>query len=87
LKKTAYVELHNLYFSPGIIIMIKSKRMRWAGHITRMGEKRNAFSILLEKLEGKRLLERTRHRWKDNIAMDLGEIGWGGRGSIDLASG
>jgi hypothetical protein len=50
------------------------------------GEK-NAISILLEKLEEKRLLERTRHRWADNIKMDLGEIGWGGMGSIDLASG
>jgi hypothetical protein len=50
--------------------------MRWAGHVARMGEKRNAYRILVGKPEGKRLLGRLRHRWVDNIKMDLREIGW-----------
>jgi hypothetical protein len=62
--------------------MIKSRRMRWAGHVTRMGEKRNA---LVGKLEGKRPLGRTRRRWVDNIKMDLREIRQGGMDLIDLA--
>jgi hypothetical protein len=56
--------------------MIKSRRMRWAGHVARMGETRNAYRILVGKLEGKRLLGRPRRRWVDNIKMDLREIGW-----------
>jgi hypothetical protein len=55
--------------------MIKSRRMRWAGHITRMGEKRNAYRLLVGKPEGKRPLERQRRRWVNNIKMDLREIG------------
>jgi hypothetical protein len=65
-------ELHNLYSSPSIIRMIKSRRMRWAGHVARMGEKRNAYRLL----EGKRPLGRPRCRLVDNIKMDHGEIGW-----------
>jgi hypothetical protein len=57
--------------------MIKSRRMRGAGHVARMGEKRNAYRILVGKPEGNRLLRR-RHRWVDNIKMDLRETGWGG---------
>jgi hypothetical protein len=71
-------ELHNLYSSPSIIRIIKSRRMRWAGHIARMGEKRTAYRVLVGKPEGKRPLGRLRRRWEDNIRMDLGEIGWGG---------
>jgi hypothetical protein len=56
--------------------MIKSRRMRWAGRVARMGEKRNAYRILVGKLEGKRPLGRPRHRLVDNIKMDLREIGW-----------
>jgi hypothetical protein len=58
--------------------MIKSKRMRWAGHVARMGEKRNAYRILVGKPEGKRPLGRPRRMWVDNIKMDLREIGWEG---------
>jgi hypothetical protein len=56
--------------------MIKSRRMRWAGHVARMREKRNAYWILVGKLKGKRPLGRPRRRWEDNIKMDLREIGW-----------
>jgi hypothetical protein len=66
-------ELHNLYFLPSIIRMIKSRSIRWAGHVSRMGEKRNAYRILVEKPEGKRPLGRPRHRWEDNIKIDLRE--------------
>jgi hypothetical protein len=65
-------------FSPNIIRMIKSRRMRWAGHVARMGETRNAYRILVGKREGKRPLGRPRRRWVDNIKMDLREIGWDG---------
>jgi hypothetical protein len=59
--------------------------MRWAGHVARKGEKRNACRILVGKPEGKRPLGRTRRRWVDNIKMDLREIGWDGVYWIDLA--
>jgi hypothetical protein len=55
--------------------MIKLRRMTWAGHVTQIGAKRNAYRILVEKPEGKRPLRRPRHRWVDNIIMDLREIG------------
>jgi hypothetical protein len=69
--------LHDLYSSPRIIRIIKSRRMRWAGHVARMGEKRNAYRLLVGKPEGKRSLGRPRRRWVDIIRMDLGEVGWG----------
>jgi hypothetical protein len=69
-------ELHNLYSSPDIIRMIKTRNMRWTGHKARMGEKRNAYSILVGKPEGKRSLGRPRRRWVDNIKIDIREIGW-----------
>jgi hypothetical protein len=65
--------------------MIKSRRMRWAGHVARKREKRNAYRILVGKPEGKRTLGRPRRRWVDNIKMDLREIGWDGKNWIDLA--
>jgi hypothetical protein len=77
-------ELHDLYSSPSIIRMIKSRRMRWTGHVARMGEKRNSYRILVEKPEGKRPLGGPRRRWLDNIKMDLREIGWDGMEWIDL---
>jgi hypothetical protein len=71
-------ELYNLYSSPSIITMIKSRRMRWARRVARMREKRNAYRILVGKPEGKRPLGRPRRRWVDNIKTDLREIGWSG---------
>jgi hypothetical protein len=65
--------------------MIKSRRMTWAGHVARMGEKRNACRILVGNPEGMRSLGRPRRRWVDNIKMDLREIGWNGGDWIDLA--
>jgi hypothetical protein len=59
---------------------IKSRRMRWAGHVARMGEGRNVYRILVGKPEGKRPLERPRRRWEDGLKMDIREIGWGGCG-------
>jgi hypothetical protein len=69
-RKLHKEEIHNLYSSPSIISTMKS-RMRWAGHVARMGEKRNACRILVGKPEGKGPLGRPRRRWVDNIKMDL----------------
>jgi hypothetical protein len=74
-RKLHNEELHNLYSSPNISRMVKSRRMSWAGHVARMGEKRNVYRILVGKPEGKSPLERPRRRWVDNIKMDVGEIG------------
>jgi hypothetical protein len=79
-RKLHNEELCDLHSSPSIISIIKSRRMRWAGHVVRMGEKRNAYRTLVEKLKGKRPLRRERCRWVDNIKMDLREIGLGGFG-------
>jgi hypothetical protein len=68
-----------------IIRMIKSRMMRLAGHVARMGEKRNAYRILVGMPEGKRPLGRPRRRWVDNIKIDLREIGWDSMDWIDLA--
>jgi hypothetical protein len=70
-------ELNDLYSSPNIIRVIKSRRMRWPGHVARMGEKRGAYGILVGRPEGRRQLGRPRRRWEDNIKMDLQEVGWG----------
>jgi hypothetical protein len=72
------LELHEFYLSPSIIRMIKSRGMRWEGHVARIGEKRNVYRILVGKPEGKRPLGRPRRRWVDNIKMDLREVGWDG---------
>jgi hypothetical protein len=80
-RKLHNEELRDSYSSPSIIGIIKSRRIRWAGHVARMGEKRNAYRLLA----GKRPIERPRHRWVDNITMDLLEMGWGGVGWIGLA--
>jgi hypothetical protein len=70
-------ELSNLYSSPNIVRMIKSRRMRWAGHVARMGEERGAYRVLVGKPEGKRPMGRPRRRCLDNIRMDLQEVGCG----------
>jgi hypothetical protein len=64
---------------------MKSRRMRWAGHVERMREKRNAYRLLVGKLEGRRPLGRSRRRWVDNIRMDLLELGWGDVNWIGMA--
>jgi hypothetical protein len=84
-RKLHTEELHNLYSSPNIIRMMKSRRMRWAGHVARMGEERNAYWILVGKPERKRPLGRPRRRWVDNIKIHLREIGWYVMDWIDLA--
>jgi hypothetical protein len=78
-------ELNDLYSSPSIIRIIKSRRMRWAGHVARIGETRNAYRLLVGNPEEKRPLGTARHRWMDNIRMDLGEVGWGDVDWIGLA--
>jgi hypothetical protein len=68
-------ELHDPYSLPNIVRVIKSRRMRWAGHVARMGEGRGAHRVLVGRPEDKRPLGRPRRRWEDNIKMDVGEIG------------
>jgi hypothetical protein len=70
-------ELHNLYSSPNIIRQIKSRRMRWTGHMSHMGEKRKVYTVLVGKPEGKKPLGRVRCRWEDGNRKNLREIGWG----------
>jgi hypothetical protein len=70
-------ELHNFFLSPDIISQVKSRRMRWAGHVARMEEETKVYKILVGKPEGKRPLGRPRRRWECWIRMDLGEIGLG----------
>jgi hypothetical protein len=85
-RKLHNEELHNLYSSPSIIRMIKSRTIRLAGHVAQMGEKRNAFKILVGKPEGKRPLGRPICRWVDNIKYILErEREWGGMDWTDLA--
>ena len=67
-------ELKGLYSSPNIVRVIKSRRMRWAGHVARMGKGRGVYSVLVGKPEGKRPLGRPRRRWDDNIRMELQEV-------------
>jgi hypothetical protein len=74
-KKLHNEELHNLYSLPNIIRMVKSRRMRWAGHVARMREKRRAYRILEGKLEKERPLGGHRRKWEDNIEMDHREMG------------
>ena len=65
--------------------MIKSRRMRWVGHVARMGQRRGVYRVLVGKPEGKRPLGRPRRKWEDNIKMDLQEVGCGGMDWIELA--
>jgi hypothetical protein len=68
-------ELHSLYFSPNIVRVIKSRRMRWVGHVARMGEGRGVYRVLVGRPEGERPLGRPRRRWEDNIKWTLGRQG------------
>jgi hypothetical protein len=77
-------ELHSLYSLPNIVRVIKSRRMRWAGHVARMGEGRGVYRVLVGRPKGKRQLGRPRRRWEDNIKMDLREIGIDGTNWIQL---
>ena len=78
-------ELHSLYRSPNIVRVIKSRRLRWAGHVARLEEGRSAFKFFTGKPTGKRPLERPRRRWEDNIIMDLEEIGINAGNWVDSA--
>ncbi|KAJ4426792.1 hypothetical protein ANN_26591 [Periplaneta americana] len=84
-RKLHNTELHALYSSSDIIRTIKSRRLRLTGHVARMGESRNAYSVLVGRPEGKRPLGRPRRRWEDNIKVDLREVGYDGRDWINLA--
>ena len=83
-------ELNDLYSSPNIVRVIKSRRLRWAGHVACMGEERGVYRVLVGKPEGKRPLGRPRCRWVDNIRMDLQEVGiWTGLGwpKVEIVGG
>ena len=84
-RKLHNEELNDLYASPNIVRVIKSRRMRWAGHVGRMGERRGVYRVLMGKPEGERPLGRPRRRGKDNIKMDLQEVGCEGVDWIELA--
>jgi hypothetical protein len=86
-RKLHNEELRNLYSSPDIIRQVKSRRLRLAGHVARMGEKRKVYKVLVGKPQGKRPLGRPRRGWEDGIIMDLIEIGLGGCGLDYTGSG
>ena len=84
-RKLHNEELSDLYPLPNILRVVKSRRMRWAGHVARMGEGTGVHRVLVGKPEGKRPLGRPRRRWEDNIKMDLLEVGRGCGGWIEVA--
>jgi hypothetical protein len=84
-RKLHNEELNDLYTLPSIVRMVKSRRMRWAEHVARMGEDRGVHSVLVGKPEGKKPLERPSRRWEDNIKMDLQEVRWGRGDWMELA--
>jgi hypothetical protein len=84
-RKLHNEELHDMYSLPSIIRIIKTRRMGCVGHVARIGEKRNAYRLLVAKPEGRRPLGRPRCRWLYNIRMDLVEVGWGDVDWIGLA--
>jgi hypothetical protein len=89
-RKLHNEELHNLYSSPVIIRQVKSRRMRLAGHVARMGEDRKVYKVLVGTPEGRRPLGRPRRRWEDGIRMDLREIGlgvWNGINWLRIGTG
>jgi hypothetical protein len=85
LRKLHDEELYNLYSSPDIIRQVKSRRIRWAGHVARMREERKVYMVLVGKPERKSPIGRPRRRWEDRIRMDLRVIGLGGVNWIRLA--
>ena len=80
-----YEEINDLYSPPNVVRVITSRRMRWAGHVARMGERRSEYKIWVRKSEGKSPLGRPRRRWEDNIIMDLQEVGCGSMVWIEMA--
>jgi hypothetical protein len=84
-RKLHIDELRSLYSSPNIVRVIKARRMRWAGHVARMGVGRGVYRVLVGRPEGKRPLGRPRRRWEDNIKMDLRETGIDEANRIQLA--
>ena len=84
-RKLHNEELSDLYSLPNIVRVVKSRRMRWARHVARMGEEREVHRVLVGKPEGKSPLERPRRRWEDNIKMDLQEVGGGCGDWMELA--
>jgi len=84
-RKLLNEELNGLYSSPNIVWVIKLRRMRWVGHVVRMGEEKEVYRVLLGKPEGRRPMGRPRNRWLDNIRMDLQEVGCGYMDWIRLA--
>jgi hypothetical protein len=76
-RRLPNAELNELYSSPNIIRVMKSRRIRWAGHVARMEEKRGAYRIVMGGPEGRRPLGRPRRSWEDNIKIHLKEVGWG----------
>ena len=76
-RKVHHEELNDLYCSPNIVRVLKSRKKRWAGHVAHLGERRGLYRVLVGKPEGKRPLGRRRRRWEDNIKMDLQEVGFG----------
>jgi hypothetical protein len=84
-RKLHNEELSDLYGSPNIVRVIKSRTLRWAGHVTRMEERRGVDRVLVGKPEGKRPFGRPRRRWENNIKMNLQEVGYGDMDWIDLA--
>jgi hypothetical protein len=87
-RKLHNEELTDLYSSPCSIWVIRLRRMRYAGHVAHMGENRGEYMVLVRKPEGKRLLGRPRYRWKDNIKMDLQEVGaWTGLIWLGIGTG
>jgi hypothetical protein len=84
-RKLHNEELNDLYSLPNIMRVVKSRRMRWAGLVERMGEERGVNRVLVGKPEGKRLLGRPRRRWEDNIKIDLQEVGVGCGDWMELA--
>jgi hypothetical protein len=83
-RKLHNEELSDLYSLPNIVRVVKSRRMRWAGHVARMAEGRSVYRVLVGKSEGRRQLETPRRRWEDNIKMDLQEVGCGAMDWIEL---
>jgi len=84
-RKLHNEELNDLYSSPNIVRVIKSRRMRWAGDVACVGERRDVYGVLVGKPKGKRPLGRPRRRWADNIKMDLQEVGCEGTDWIEVA--